>query len=121
MVADPDLVNFLRALVAEEVGTLDSARSLDLHQACNEIRTPASGGGELSIHAICSLLQIRIWVYGTKNSVLHRFVNSCDHLMYGESSPTRPLITLMHSPGHFDLLLPSAFLLSSCDTEGGVE
>ena len=120
-VADPDLVNFLRALVAEEVGTLDSARSLDLHQACTEIRTPASGGGELSIHAICSLLQVRIWVYGTKDSVLHRFGNSCDHLMYGESSPTRPLITLMHSPGHFDLLLPSAFLLSSCDTEGGAE
>ena len=120
-VADPDLVNFLRALVAEEVGTLDFARSLDLHQACAEIRTPASGGGELSIRAICSLLQVRIWVYGTKDSVLHRFGNSCDHLMYGERSPTRPLIVLMHSPGHFDLLLPSAFLLSSCDTEGGAE
>jgi hypothetical protein len=52
---------------------------------------------------------------------LHRFGNSRDYLMYGGSSPSRPLIALMHSPGHFDLLLPSAFLLSSCDTEGGAE
>jgi hypothetical protein len=119
--SDSDTMNFLRALVAEEAGVLDPVQSFALHQDCDEIRTPASGGGELSIHAISSLLHIRILVCGTKDSVLYRFGNRGYRLIYGESSPPSPLIALLYSPGHFDLLLPSAFLPSFCDMEGGAE